>query len=168
MMLYNLQTFERVSVWPIGLEVRFNLKNLTKITASFFGVGFAPIAPGTWGSAAGALLAWLSGDWLIYWALGLSALGLRICRQAQVVFGTKDPKAFVLDEVCGMMLSVLWLPKNVSLYFWAFILFRIFDIWKPWPISKIQDSKYPTSIMWDDLVAGVFANLILQAAVRAV
>jgi phosphatidylglycerophosphatase A len=71
-----------------------------------------------------------------------------------------------MDETCGMMLSLVWLPREVSIYIGAFILFRLLDIIKPWPICLIQQSKRPTSIVWDDLAAGVATNAILQVFVR--
>ncbi len=144
-------------------------KFLVPPVVTFLGVGYIPVVPATFASAASAVLVWfLPGSWLIYWALAFSAAGLCVCRSSQDVFGSRDPKHFVMDEVCGMMISLLWLPKSAGLYLIAFILFRILDIWKPWPISRIQESRHATSIMWDDLLAGVFANLILQAAVRVV
>ena len=72
----------------------------------------------------------------------------------------------MLDEVCGMMATVLWLPKTLPVFIAAFLLFRLLDIWKPWPISWLQDQKHPFSIMHDDLAAGLLGNLILRAALR--
>jgi phosphatidylglycerophosphatase A len=138
--------------------------SIAAVIASFFGVGLIPIVPATWASAVAAVLAWfIDESFLVYWAAGLSVAGLWACREAQTVFNSKDPKQFVMDEVCGMFLSVLWLPKSVPLFIAAFLLFRVLDVWKPWPISKIQDSKHPWSIMGDDLAAGLVTNLILQA-----
>ena len=145
-------------------------KFFASITATFFGVGYIPVVPATFASAASALLTWyfIPGGTLLFWALGLSAAGLCACRPSQDIFNSKDPKQFVMDEVCGMMLTLLWLPKNPGLYAGAFFLFRILDVWKPWPISRIQESRHATSIMWDDLLAGVFANILLQIALRMV
>ena len=85
-----------------------------------------------------------------------------ICKRAEEVFNAKDPGCFVLDEVVGMMVSVLWLPKNLLLYVAGFILFRVLDVWKPGPIGWIQNTKTPHSIMWDDLAAGAVVNVVLQ------
>ena len=142
-------------------------KTFTRLVATFFGLGFLPLFPATWASAVAAALGWyIPSPALIYCVFLLSVAGFSVCRPSQDVFNSKDPKPFVMDEVCGMMLSVLWLPKNVSLYVWAFIMFRVLDVWKPWPISRIQESKFPSSILWDDLAAGLFTNLVLQAVVR--
>ena len=89
-------------------------------------------------------------------------LGFLVCRPSQAVFHSKDPSSFVMDEVCGMMLSVLWLPKSLLWYAVAFGLFRLLDVTKPWPIRVIQRSSHPFMIMADDLLAGVFTNLILR------
>ena len=134
-----------------------------KLVASFLFIGYAPVAPGTWGSIAGLLIAYFIPSHLPLWTLLLSLLGLAICGPSRKAFKTDDPSAFVLDEVCGMMLSVVWLPKELIVYAAAFLLFRIGDIWKPWPVSLIQKHPHATSIMGDDLAVGLVVNLILQA-----
>ena len=141
----------------------------TALVASFFGVGYIAVVPATWASAVSAVLCWfLPNPWIIGGALLLSAVGLGVCRRSQSVFNSPDPKQFVMDEVCGMMLALLWLPKSVPLYIGAFVLFRVLDVWKPGPVRWIQNSPHPTSIMWDDLAAGVLCNLILQALIRVI
>jgi phosphatidylglycerophosphatase A len=141
-------------------------RTLTRVVATFFGIGFIPFVPATWASAVAALLAWfIPGSLLVYCFLALSVAGLCVCRPSQDVFGSSDPKPFVLDEVCGMMLSVLWLPKTLPLYVTGFILFRLFDVWKPGPIRMIQNHRHPTSILWDDLAAGLFANGLLRVLI---
>jgi phosphatidylglycerophosphatase A len=117
---------------------------------------------GTWGSMVGWVLAWYTLSHHALLLAGLCVFGYGFTLVAEQSFGSKDPKEFVLDEVCGMALSVLWLPKTALIYTSAFILFRFFDIWKPWPISRLQEMKHPFSIMNDDIAAGFFANIILQ------
>lgn len=134
--------------------------------ATSFGVGFIPLVPATWASAALATLAWYLGGVSIYWVIGLSLAGLWACKGSQDLFRSADPKQFVMDETCGMLLSLVGLPLDLGYYIGAFILFRLLDIVKPWPISRIQQSKHATSIMWDDLAAGLATNLILQIALR--
>lgn len=65
-----------------------------------------------------------------------------------------------------MMLTLLFLPKEPIFFLAGYILFRIFDVWKPWIIGKLEKLQTPTSIMWDDLAAGFVSNLILQFAFR--
>ncbi len=142
-------------------------KAWTRIIATFFGVGCIPLVPATWASAIATVLAWYLGEPLIYPVLAVFTIsGFWACHAAKEVFESDDPKPFVMDEVCGMMLGVLWLPRNAYLYLAAFILFRILDAWKPWPISKIDESHRPSCILWDDIAAGVLTNVILQIAVR--
>ena len=142
------------------------MRILIQAVSTFFGVGYLPYVPGTWGSAVAVVLAWYLPSGLEYWTVGLTAAGLWACAPARIVLGSEDPKPFVMDEVCGMAISVLWLPKTLVVYTAAFFLFRALDVWKPWLIGRIQNSKHPWSVMGDDLLAGVFVNGILQVAVR--
>ena len=144
------------------------MKRVVKLFATFFYIGYLPLMPGTWASLAVLPLAWFFHDALIWQILLSSFVGLAICKPAEQVFQTKDPGAFVLDEVAGMMVSLVWLPRNWMIFSAAFTLFRILDVLKPGPIRNIQNSKAPTSIMWDDLLAGVFVNIFLQIIVRVV
>ena len=134
-----------------------------RMIATFFGAGYSPWAPGTMGSLAGILISWFAGD--LFWPLLalLIFLGFAVSKPAVSVFASGDPSAFVMDEVVGMMISVSFLPKTIFFYGGAFILFRLFDITKPWPISLIQKSKHPWAIMGDDILAGVFANLLIYS-----
>ncbi len=142
-------------------------KKIATAVSTFFGVGFIPLVPATWCSALVALLSWyMPTRWIAGFALVFSAMGLWACRPSQDIFNSKDPKQFVMDEACGMWLTVLWLPKSIGLYVGAFFLFRVLDVIKPWPISRIQNSKHPSSIMWDDLAAGAIGNILLQVFVR--
>ena len=142
------------------------MQAVTRIIATFCGVGYIPFIPATWASAITVVLAWfLSDSWLVYIGVLFTAAGLGVCRESRTVFRSEDPKEFVMDEVCGMILSVLWLPKSIPLSIAAFALFRILDAWKPWPISRVQNSKHPWSIMGDDLLAGLFTNLILRGVI---
>jgi phosphatidylglycerophosphatase A len=72
---------------------------------------------------------------------------------------------FVMDEVAGAMLGLLGSPKTVPVYVAGFLLFRLFDVWKPWPIGRIEQFKGPWTIVGDDLAAGVATNLALHALV---
>jgi phosphatidylglycerophosphatase A len=141
------------------------MKMLCRLISSCLYLGELP-ASGTWGSLVGWVLAWYFFEYTLPLFAALCVLGYALTLIAEESFGSKDPSAFVLDEVCGMMLAVLWLPKTVWVFAAALALFRLFDIWKPWPISILQKMKHPFSIMHDDLAAGLFANLILQAALR--
>lgn len=142
------------------------MNSWVKAIASFFYVGFLPKAPGTWGSLCGLFLAWFFNREQAWVFTVLSISGFFIATRAQEVWKNQDPKEFVLDEVVGMMLSVLWMPKRIVIFAAGFFLFRILDITKPWPISRIQKSKHSSSILWDDLAAGLLTNLILQLTLQ--
>ncbi len=141
---------------------------LVRIVSTVLGIGYAPLAPGTWASAAGILLAWFLPSGTGYLLIALSVAGFWACKPAREIFKKDDPGIFVMDELCGVLLSTLWLPKTIPVYAAAFFLFRLFDIWKPGPIRSVQNSPHPWSIMCDDLAAGLFANGALQILMRTV
>jgi phosphatidylglycerophosphatase A len=86
---------------------------------------------------------------------------------AERALGRKDPGAIVIDEVAGMALSVLLLPRTAGVLLAAFVLFRVFDVVKPYPANALQRLRGGAGVMLDDLVAGVYALVALLAA-RAV
>lgn len=137
---------------------------IAKIIASFFFIGHIRWAPGTFGSLAGLLIFWLlpeKGHLPVF--LLASAAAFVACPGAVRAYAAKDPPPFVADEVCGMMLALLWFPKKIFLYFAAFILFRLLDTLKPWPIFLIQKKGKASCIVWDDLLAGALTNVVLRA-----
>lgn len=137
---------------------------LVKIISSFFYIGHIPLAPGTFGSAAGLLILWGSPvETHPFILMFLTLLGFYVCPMAVVVYQSKDPSFFVLDEVCGMMVSLLWLPKDPILYLAGFFLFRALDIFKPGVIGAADRRTAPSAIVWDDLLAGFFTNVGLRA-----
>ena len=133
-----------------------------KLVSTFLGVGYIPFIAPTWASAVAAVLVWYLPGTPILLTLCLTVAGLWACRPSQTVLKSQDPRAFVMDEVCGMMLALWWIPRETHWYLTAFLLFRLFDWKKPWPISRIQDHPHPWSIMGDDLAAGVAANALLH------
>ena len=104
-------------------------------------------------------------DFLPIATLILSILGILICQEATRVLSSSDPAPFVLDEVCGMFVSILWIAPSLKIWILAFVLFRLLDTFKPWPIIIFQRMKHPTGIMWDDLAAGFLTNLILRGLI---
>ena len=151
-----------------------------KVFLSAFGMGFMPFAPGTWGSLWTALIAFAVA--LILKSTLVVAITLAILFVygfwATVYFGDKgienygdDPGMIVSDEVCGQAISLFWLlPYNLMtdsqiIYYFAsgFVLFRIFDIIKFWPASYFDRQKTKWGVLFDDIVAGIYACVILQA-----
>ena len=131
-----------------------------------FGTGLAPKAPGTVGSLPGVLLAWLTLplalEWRIMVAAGLIAAGIWICGESARRIGVHDHPGIVWDEIAGMYVTLLVAPPQIALWVLAFGLFRLFDIWKPWPIRDLDHRLAGgTGIMLDDLVAALYAAVLL-------
>jgi len=140
-----------------------------KITSTFFYVGYLPFVPGTFGSIAGlALYFFLKDNNLLYLAaiLILGCLGFISCGRAEKIFAKKDPKYVVIDEVTGMLISLACLPYDIKWVIIGFFLFRLLDTLKPFPASKFQKLHGSIGIMGDDIVAGVYANIVLQVVFR--
>ncbi len=132
--------------------------------STVLGAGYVPKAPGTAGSLAGILF---------FWFLPLSAFSLTGILTILFFAGVyssyyveklegNDPALVVIDEFVGQGVAILFIPKTLLLYAAAFILFRLFDIVKPLGINRIQNLPGGWGIMTDDLLAGVYANIILQ------
>ncbi|MFA6383802.1 MAG: phosphatidylglycerophosphatase A [Candidatus Omnitrophota bacterium] len=154
------------------LSLSVPLRTGVKLTTTFFGVGFLPLVPGTWGSLAGIavfLILPATGLWRMSVCAGIAVIGLILCGKAETAFGKKDPKYVVIDEVAGMMLCLLWMPfYNVKVLFLAFLLFRALDTIKPFPARWIQDRHGALGIMGDDIAVAIYTNLILQIVLRLV
>ncbi len=179
---------------------------LALLLATGFGLGYLPVAPGTWGSLAGVALAWWSTNlcalllrragWLVsslfqrVASLGLSLqgtaivlsflpsvivmagvalLGVWAAGRAARHLGSKDPQVVVIDEVSGQHLTLLvgvgWsVARSWKYLLLGFILFRVFDIWKPFPARQAERLRGGWGIMADDWVAGLYAALGLWLA----
>lgn len=139
--------------------------------ATGFGSGFAPLAPGTAGSAVAVVLFWLTtlpgAAWIppVVFALWVLA-GFWSAGEAARRLGQRDPGAIVIDEFAGQFLALLALPHSVVVLGAGFLLFRLFDIVKPPPARQMEKLPGAAGIMADDLVAGLYANLLMQLAVR--
>lgn len=137
-----------------------------RVLASGFGLGFSPLAPGTVGTLAALPFAWLwSGlspvGGLVVLLLAVPC-GAYVCDRAEATGGAHDPGWIVCDEMVGFWVAVAWLPPRWGTYLAAFVLFRTFDILKPPPAGWI-DRHLPGGwgILLDDVVAGVYARLVL-------
>ncbi len=134
-----------------------------------FGSGLSPIAPGTVGSLV-ALLPWLllrEVDWRLYLLIAIAtfAIGVWACRWVVARLRIDDPSFVVWDEFVGQWIALIPLvvmPRSWLWIFVGFILFRIFDIWKPWPVSWAdRDIEGGLGVMLDDLIAGIYAAVAL-------
>jgi phosphatidylglycerophosphatase A len=135
--------------------------------ATVFGVGYAPFAPGTWGSAAGLLVWWLlpaspatqSAAILVMFVAG--SWGGNV---AERHFGRTDPGQVVIDEVMGMLITLFLNPVGWRGAIAGFLLFRVFDVIKPYPANRLERLHGGIGVMADDAMAAVYANLVLRAA----
>jgi phosphatidylglycerophosphatase A len=135
--------------------------------ATGFGSGFGPIAPGTWGSLPGLAIAWgldrLSGRWAVLAAAAVfSFAGVWAAGRAEALLGEKDPGCVVVDEIAGQLVTLLFLPVTAAMLIAGFLIFRVLDVLKPWPARRLEGLRGGSGIMADDLMVGVYANLILH------
>jgi len=139
--------------------------------STFFFCGYFPLVPGTFASFIGMLIfLQLEGIQPYYWLVLSCCLvvGFLVCGKAEKIFGKKDPSNIVIDEVCGMLLSFMFVPVDLKLAVTGFILFRIFDALKPFPLSGLQNLRGSLGIMGDDIMAGLYTNLVLQVVLRLI
>jgi phosphatidylglycerophosphatase A len=171
-------------------------KDFFALAVSTCGVGYLPLAPGTWGSLVGVafyLLLWSLSQRVLFANAAIrrftllevatpqmafmlmviflvSMAGIWAASRAERLFQRKDPGVVVIDEVAGQMIALL--PGPFYVHTWwsiisAFVLFRAFDIWKPYPIRRLEKLESGLGIMADDIVAGIYAviaNTVLVSA----
>jgi phosphatidylglycerophosphatase A len=138
------------------------------IVATAGGIGLAPIASGTFGSLPGVAIAWVLwslAGWpaLLAGTLVVSFAGLWAAEGVAREQGRSDPREVVIDEIAGQMLTLLFLPLTWQTLALGFLAFRAADIFKPFPARRLEALPGGLGIMVDDLVAGAYANLALQA-----
>jgi len=145
---------------------RIVMKDPVHILAFGFGTGLAPVAPGTFGSLPGLLLFWLTLDFGLYvqvaLAVAIALAGIWICGESARRIGVHDHGGIVWDEIVGMYVTLLAAPLSVAGWVLAFVLFRVMDIVKPWPIRDLDHSmRGGVGIMLDDLAAALYAAILL-------
>lgn len=145
---------------------RIVMKDPVHILAFGFGTGLAPVAPGTFGSLPGILLFWLTVDFGLYVQVGVAVAialaGIWICGESARRIGVHDHGGIVWDEIVGMYVTLLAAPLSVTGWVLAFVLFRVMDIVKPWPIRDLDHSmRGGLGIMLDDLAAALYAAILL-------
>jgi phosphatidylglycerophosphatase A len=186
-----------------------NKPHISFLLATWFGAGYLPKAPGTWGSLAGVILTFIiqtTVGWKLltdffehdrYSAgyefvpagccLVLAVIGVWSSSGVAAYTGKKDPQFVVIDEVSGQMLTIVlgapalsvsssipvhtaWGNIEISeqwlVFVAAFLLFRLFDIWKPWPIRRLERLPGGWGIMADDWLAGIYAAIVLRLALH--
>ncbi|KXJ60616.1 MAG: phosphatidylglycerophosphatase [Alteromonas sp. Nap_26] len=143
-------------------RARVSMKNPVHFLALGFGSGLVPVMPGTFGSLAALPLlvasAYVSTLSFIALTLIFSVVGIYLCGKTADDMQVHDHGSIVWDEIAGMFVTFLFVPISASSLFLGFVLFRLFDILKPWPIGIIDKHLHGgTGIMLDDLVAGAMA-----------
>jgi len=145
---------------------------LIKILTSVFYIGYSKFVPGTLASLAGflAYVFFIKGNAALH--LGLTILvtiiGFGLSARAEAIFNKKDARQIVIDDFYGMWVSLLFLPYSFKLSLAGFILFRIMDGLKPYPIYKVEKINGSLGVMGDDLLAGIFVNITLQILLRLI
>lgn len=146
-----------------------------KSIATGLGTGFIPFAPGTFGTLAGVIvllvLNWLlpgyfsggfkQAHYLFFLVLAVSILGAWSIKALIIEWG-KDPQRVVIDEIAGVWISMIGIPVNLVNLGIAFVLFRVFDIWKPLGIRKMESIPGGWGVLLDDLLAGVYVCAIMH------
>ena len=139
----------------------------TRVIATWFGVGYLPKMPGTWGSLAALPLAWLittwgNQIWLALFSVFLFLIGSIAANEFGKLNGNRDAPEIVIDEVAGQILTLSVIPPDILLYLVGFASFRFMDILKPWPINIIDNRiKNGFGVMLDDMIAAGYSICFL-------
>ncbi len=144
-------------------------KKISKLISTFFYVGYCPFAPGTAASFAAVLiylLLWNNPVVYIITLVIVTILGFMTAKDSEAIFSRKDPPQIVIDEISGMLIALLFLPRTLPIILVAFFLFRAFDTLKPTPINRLEKLKGSLGIMLDDIAAGIYVNLSIHLALR--
>jgi len=141
------------------------------LVGTFFGTGLMKPGPGTYGSAAAALLWWAAAHmWhasagalavaTLIAALGATLIGIPAATIVAREAGLEDPGFVVIDEVAGQWIALIAMRPDWKHAALGLVLFRVFDIWKPWPVRRLEELPEGTGIMLDDVAAGVLALIV--------
>jgi len=150
------------------------MKMLHISIVSAIGAGFAKFAPGTWGTLVGSIIVYivwqlggLTSPWtLVFMTLGVSIIGYYSITKLPNSW-VHDDQRIVIDEVVGLWATLIWIPINWKTLILSFVLFRLYDIFKPLGIRKFDNMDSDIGVIVDDLLAGVYANLTLRLVIVA-
>lgn len=138
---------------------------IEKIIGSGFYTGYIPFASGTWGSLAALIIFLIPGfenpSVMVFMISLLILVGVPIATKFEGFYG-KDPKECTVDEVVGMWITLLFVPKKIWWIIIAFLIWRTFDIIKPFPADRFEKIKGGWGIMLDDIMAGIYSFFIIQ------
>lgn len=143
------------------------MKTLSRFLATVCFVGYAPIAPGTAGSLVATLAFMLMPTYLPHVPFAMASVALFViavwAADRHASSDNPDPSEVVIDEVMGMVVAVAFLPLTPAVLIGSFVLFRVFDIAKPFPVRQFEKLHGGLGIVMDDVMAGVYANVTLRA-----
>ncbi|QNB45700.1 phosphatidylglycerophosphatase A [Thermanaerosceptrum fracticalcis] len=139
------------------------MTTVIRIIATGFGTGYSPWLPGTAGSTLAAVIAWFI-PLNIWHIVFLCLAGIFICAKGEILLNEHDSPHIVFDEFCGIFIAT-WGLSSLPSFFLAFILFRFFDMVKPYPISKLQELPGGWGVMADDLAAGLIARFLVHLSI---
>jgi len=156
---------DKFEIWSIFREAGFSGK-ISLTLSTWFGTGLLPVAPGTFGTLGAvplvfvlACLGTVPGVFIIVMVV---AVAIWASDRSRELLGNGDPSEVVIDEVAGFLLTMFLLPLSWLTLGLGFILFRIFDIFKPYPIKQAEKLRGGLGIVMDDLVAGIYAHLCVR------
>ena len=145
-------------------------KGIAKLIATFFYVGYFPYAPGTLGTLAAVPLYYIVSRLPNYFYIPFTIIFIILSVWAagvvEDIFGEKDPGLIVVDEVSGYLVTMIIIPFSLTNLVIGFFLFRLFDIVKPPPARRAEKLAGGLGVVTDDLMAGVYANMVLQIISR--
>ncbi len=148
------------------MQIRPLKNSLILLVAEGFYSGKSPIASGTAGTVVGVFLYYffssLTAVWYLIVCIVIAVIGLWLAGEAEKLLGKKDAPSIVIDEITGYLVSMTLIPVSWGYMAAGFILFRFFDIVKPWPLQRIQNLHGGVGVMLDDIGAAVYTNIILQ------
>jgi len=147
------------------------MRKRIKFITSFFYLGHSPFMPGTMGSLGGLVVYFLVKNNEVLYGftiLFLFFLGVIFSGEAEKIYKRKDARMIVIDEACGMLLALFFVPINMFSIILGFFLFRIFDILKPPPARRMERLTGSLGVMFDDIIAAIYTNLILQFIFRII
>jgi phosphatidylglycerophosphatase A len=145
------------------------MRRFAVLLATGGGAGYSPVAPGTAGSAVGLIIYALSWWWAPLWQIALvavvSVVGIWVSGVAARHFGREDPGQVVIDEIAGQLVTLLLTGAGVGAAVAGFFIFRVLDVIKPWPAGRFERLPGGLGIMADDLMAGIYGNLLLRLGI---
>lgn len=142
--------------------------NFIRLVSTFFYIGYIPIAPGSMATLVSGLLCVVFQNnlflYLCFFGV-VTFLGFNVSGKMEGIRKQKDPSCVVIDEVAGSFVAFFMLPLSFPVFMTAFFLFRAFDMFKIYPINKLEELPGSAGIMLDDLAAGLYTNIVMQIAV---